>query len=85
MGSSWNGMVVAVMGDSKTNDHLLYCPYETASYSQKIVCEGPVPGSAVHLRFNTHKQLLDYKNQYCRRRNCDKCPIAAVLNKKWYG
>lgn len=68
---------------NKSNDHLLYCPYEKRSYPQKIVCEGPVPGSSVHIWFDTHQQLINYKNQFCRRRECNLCPVAAVLNKKW--
>lgn len=76
------GTGVVVMAN-RTDDHLLYCPYETASYPQKIVCEGPVPGSSVHLWFKSHKQMIAYKNRYCRRRECNLCPIAAVINQKW--
>lgn len=76
------GMAVGDMAN-RSEDHLLYCPYETASYPQKIVCEGPVPGSSVHLWFDSHASLLAYKKQYCRRKECSQCPIAAVLNKKW--
>ena len=68
---------------NKSADHLLYCPYEKASYPQKIVCEGPVAASSVHLWFESHEQLINYKNRFCRGRQCNQCPIAAVLNKKW--
>jgi hypothetical protein len=68
---------------NKSEDHLLYCPYEATSYPQKIVCEGPVQGSSVHLWFDSHASLLAYKKQFCRTKNCNKCPIAEVLNKKW--
>lgn len=67
----------------KTGDHLLYCPYEKSSYSQKIVCEGPIMGSSLHLCFASHADLIAYKNRFCRSRNCNLCPIAASLNKKW--
>ena len=76
------GMVVGVM-PNKTEDHLLYCPYEHESFSTKIVCEGPVPGTTVHICFMNHQQLLEYKSRFCRRKECNLCPIATVLNKKW--
>ena len=58
------------------------CPYYKYHEKQKIHCEGPEKGTAIHLAFSTIPQLNDYKIRHCR--GCWKtCRIAEMLNRKW--
>lgn len=67
----------------KDEDHLVQCPYYKHDTSQVIFCEGLEDGMVIHLAFDTHPRLINYKGRYCRRTHYSHCPVAEILNKKW--
>ena len=67
----------------KDEDHLVKCPYYKHDTSQVIFCEGLEDGMVLHLAFDTHPRLINYKGRYCRSENYRNCPLAKLLNHKW--
>ena len=68
---------------NKQEDHLVKCPYYTNNASQVIRCEGLEDGMKIHMAFESHAQLIDYKSRFCRRMHYGKCPLAKLLNRKY--
>lgn len=63
-------------------DVLVQCPYYKFEEKQKIFCEGVQEGTAIHLTFDTHANLRNYKKAFCK--GCwKKCQIADSHNRKW--
>lgn len=58
------------------------CPFYKYEGQQLIYCEGVVPGSALHLAFDTKGRHKAYRETYCE--NCyKKCMITQMLNRKY--
>lgn len=69
---------------SKSEDHLVQCPYYKANTGQVIRCEGLEDGMSTCLTFASHGKMVGYKSRFCRRLDCwANCPVAQTLNKKW--
>lgn len=69
------------MGKNWTSEKTL-CPYYRCEERQVIHCEGPLPGTSLHLAFNSPRRLKLHKGAYCD--GCfDGCIIAKTLNAKW--
>ena len=67
----------------KDEDHLVQCPYYKHDTSQVIFCEGLEDGMVIHLAFDTHPRLINYKGRYCRRCNWPNCPLASMHNARY--
>ena len=64
------------------DDWMVKCPYYKADNKQMIFCEGVREGTALHLAFDTHPNLINYKKEFCR--GCwNQCLIAEALRRKW--
>jgi hypothetical protein len=58
------------------------CPYYKDEEQQKIRCEGPEEGTALHLTFAGKEQMRTYRGKYCEGK-WKTCMFARALNEKY--
>jgi len=57
---------------------LALCPFYDSETPQKIICEGLVKCSRIHLTFGTRQSAIEYKKEYCYD-DYGLCKIAQAL------
>ena len=55
-----------------------FCPFYKRETAQMIICEGIAERSTVHVAFGERASALKWKGEYCRTKNCEKCPIYQI-------
>lgn len=63
-------------------DKLVKCPYYKSDSDFGMVCEGPVEGSSLTIKFKDGNIKTSYKGGFCRRR-WEECPVAVIAAEKY--
>ena len=58
------------------------CPFYDCEEAQKVICEGVVVNSGIHLCFETPSSQKDYKKEHCYN-SYESCLIYQALCKKY--
>lgn len=61
------------------------CPWYKCEDRQRIFCEGPMPGSSIHVAFSTPESRRDYERALCKTMDYAKCIVAQGHGKQWEG
>lgn len=61
------------------------CPYyrrEVRAQNPRLICEGVLPGTALHQVFRDVQALKRHRAAFCMG-GYDRCPVAQALNRKY--
>lgn len=67
---------------SRKESKLAKCPFYKEEDRQKIICEGVVDNSSIHVAFSSPTQKGEYCRQFCYR-HYDDCLVADMLYCKY--
>ena len=57
------------------------CPYYKRETAQSVVCDGIKANTSIHVTFGTRTECKEHKNEFCKRKDFEKCPIYKLTRK----
>lgn len=58
------------------------CPFYKSDEPQKIYCEGVIPGTSIHLAFESRSEMTLYRREYCERAFAE-CRVYQMCDDKY--
>lgn len=63
---------------------MIKCPFFHSDDAKSILCEGSTDTSVIRHSFKNQKEKENWQQNYCIDiKNCSKCPIYTVANRKY--